>query len=360
MRGDKIEEGYGILISFIIILIFSALLLSLLPLIKAGSKNSDSADELEVHSRLMRIAEDIITEIILDETPYSDSTDDPVWETIGIIEEDENIEIELSDISSRLNLNIIRNEIIDETGLSRLIFKPQDGMGQIEQHKADVGFIINPEEEFPDLFKEKTVGDYITTHGFWNMNISDEASLLMVYKKHIRNEAKAEIFRHRIQELRINLDSVGNNDLQDFLQAEFEVLYPLVSTVPVMNIQFIPREVLWEILNHDFGSRPLPDPSSSYYKIINSRDFRRFTSEELLSILKIEDFSHPIYDYLGVKTWFWKLAIESEKGLLSIIILERPNPGKSYKPDGDETPGASEPRNMQIIENRFIFNGNNQ
>ncbi|MBI9104823.1 MAG: hypothetical protein JEY99_20570 [Spirochaetales bacterium] len=373
------EEGFSIIFSFLIIVVFSTLLISILAGVTtpAGSlskkEKMDMTHHMIICRKYQKISESLIP-LFLEKQPYApDSPHNRIFKTIEEFEineeEDmnEDFEITLTDISSRINVNTFRNEITHSGQLPLLLFTDPFGMELIEQYRASTGFFTNLntlENVFPYLLQEEAITELITVHGYWNLNIADESSLEKLYYMMTDDPAEAELFRFKIRGKRENRETISNNEIFDFLGEDCNHLYPVVSAVPLLNINFIKPELLKAILNHNFGSNPLPNPEESYMKIINQRRIKGIETSNLPEIFGIENTNHPVFDYLGTRTWFWHLNIKGREVELEIEFCIIPAPEISYRLDENnlllETSQKKRDDNkekefVRLIQNHFTF-----
>lgn len=326
------EEGFGIIYSFTLILFISALILVTAFFFRTTSNLSYKKNFFEQEIKTQKIANTIIQNILKDETPDSNYLMDLVRDSITILEEENSASITLIDVSSRINPNYFRNEIIDETNISKLIFKDGHTMSELEQYRLDNGIGNNLINTYPDFFSEEGLDKYLTFYSFLNLNVADEIAISELYKNRIGKSFGAETFRQKIQQTRMNNIILYNDKLRTFAGPEFKNIYPFMNAVPLLNIHFISEKILKEILSHSFGSSPLPKPDKALNTIIQNRENREFTAKDLEAIFSINELEHPIYDYLGVKTWFWEINIETSESKRVLVVAELPIPEKTYRP----------------------------
>ncbi len=348
--ADSFREGFATPYAFMLIIFLSILFIGLSYLIASSKRSVTQLPDTETERLIRDITEDIIESLLSDDTPGSDSPTDPVWDTVGSLNTEE-LSIELNDSSSRFNPNFFRDELTDKTGIGKLIFKDSHTMAEIEQLRHDLGLISNPQILSEEYFSDEGLENFITIHSYMNINIADELALTGLFEARTGRDFEAESFRRKIQTARINDTVIPNNEIESILGTSISELYPFICAIPVMNIHFIPEELLKEILSYDFGDNPLPYPDRTYNTIIQQRTGSEIDTSELESIFSVKDEPHIIFDYLGTKTWFWKITIRTNNQRHEIIIAEIPDIKHSYRPGGSSSESNSGQRTIQIISN---------
>lgn len=112
-----------------------------------------------------------------------------------------------------------------------------------------------------------------------------------------------------------NPKMIEPDQLEGFLGTEkYEELFPLVIAEPLINIHFAPEEVLYTLFRYEFHN------TIEYFAqyLIEQRKGKKFTLDELDNLIRDKTWQqHPykktfLHHYIGVKTWFWELTIETE------------------------------------------------
>lgn len=349
---EATEEAFGTAYAFALILFLSALLLGI-SLHTAGTMNSITklgAAEEEIATQ--KTAEEIIHSLLEDGTPAADSPTDPVWERVAELNS-ETCSVVLEDISSKINPQFFRDEIIDATQLQKRIFTEGHTMAELEQYRNEKGWGISLKDSYPDFFSDDGLTSYLTSYSYLNLNIADELAIRYLYTIRTGNEYGAESFRQKIQQYRTRKTIICNNELSAVMTSAMKQLYPCMNSVPVMNVHYIHKDILREILSYDFGDKPLPHPDRAYNTIVQRRTSGEIEPSDLESIFSVKDENHIVYDYLGTKTWFWKISITSNGSQRELIVAELPDAESSYRPRDQTAVSITRPRSFQIIKNTF-------
>ncbi len=344
---EKLTEGFATTYAFMLIVFLSIIFIGLSYVISSRRQDVPMLSDIINEKKVKDTVEEIIDAILEDNSPESDSLIDPVWNRIQSLNS-EDFSVSMIGISSRVNLNFFRDEIIDGTDINKLLFIDGKSMSELEQYRHDNGLfpsLLGVQDEF---LSDDAVLKYATVQSYMNINIADELALTELYNIRTGNDSGSESFRRKVQNERMNNTALSNNNLQTIMENNIDELYPFICAVPVMNIHFIPEELLIRILKYDFGNSPLPYPDRAYSLIIQSRESREFLTDELKSVFTIDDVSHPIFDYLGIKTWFWEIQITIEEKKYITVIAEIPDISLSYRP-GDDVDYIERKRVIQII-----------
>lgn len=262
--------------------------------------------------------------IIEDSTPESDSKIDRIWEEIESLKTDD-ITIELKDVSSCLNPNWIRKNLFAKTNLDSL-FTGGRSADELQQYREDNGFFTDIYTGYKEFFDEQTMNKYFSPYSYANLNISDEFALKQLYTLRTGNSSGAEAFHTKVQDLLINKKLLKKDELENFLMSDYSLLYPVINVEPPLNIHYVDTYILEELLSYpDFNVK---EPENCLDILISLRDNQELTSEDLISIIQIkepedeEDESETesrIFQYIGVKTWFWQITVI--KGNYKLILI---------------------------------------
>jgi len=357
LKVSSHQEGSAILISFVIILLFGALGLGL-NLILRQVLYIDKKQEItfETRQKLYKEADIIINKLLENETPIADSELDSVWEYLSEKGGNE-IEMDLSDVSSLINPNWIRKEIIEETYLSSILFEGAV-MDDVQQYRYDNGFGINIEEFYKDFFTLDALEELLSPYSYANINTTDEFALMKLYEIRKGNNSSAETFRAKVQKLRMDKKIVRPSELRVVLFPDHDDLFPFISALPAFNIHFLAPDTLKGILNYKYGEKLLPHPETSYQKIMSLRSNTEISPKQLTEIISEDDIDHPVYQYLGTKTWFWKIVLTIDKTSLRVICAVYPQEDSISSIDDsiESLYPDIEKYSINIIESQFIRN----
>ena len=328
MRRAARQNGSVSAAALVLLVILSAFSAASVALLRALQSYERRSEERSAgREELRRIAEETIKRMTQDPTPLSDSPLDPVWAWIGMPRED-GVTVELEDISSALNPNWIQKNILAKTGLGDLLF-PGRSPDELQQRREDEGFFTDILRAYGDLFREGALEAYFSGYGYANVNTTDEFALRKLYLLRTGDAVGSEEFHARIQEALVARRIVGSEELQSFLGEAYAKLYPVVNAEPILNVHFADPLVLGELLAYpDWGVR---DPQEALGTLISTRQGAELTAQELRRIIG-EAHDSRIHQYLGVRSWFWKVTVSRGAERLEIVLARLPPEAEEESP----------------------------
>lgn len=276
----------------------------------------------QVHAQLDSTLSKLMATLASDPTPESDSITDPVWIWIA---SQSGTQISLKDVSSRIDPNWVRPDLLDKTTL-HLLFTPSGQVtgapsAYLRQYRFDHGFYSDLSAGYGMLFSSLTIAQYLTPWSYANINVTDEFALQKLYAVRTGDEAAAEVFHTEIQQLLRERRIVKEGDLQSFLGNDYDKLYPVVNALSLWNVQFLPELILRQTLA--YPPFKVKDPQSKADTILSLRAETEITPDRLRQIIGLPD-GHPIYQYLGTTTWFWKATIGYKDVTLVAVLCRLP------------------------------------
>lgn len=265
---------------------------------------------------LREINRQAVQRLLEDPTPTVDSPLDPIWDSLLDLEND-GISVELEDASSRMGLNWVRKELIQSLG----VLQPGKTAQELQQFREDTGIHLNLKREFAGFVDEDTIGTLFTPYTYFNINISDEFVLRKLYAIRSLDSAAAEVFHTRIQSARAEKKIIAPEDLADFLgPGDYSILFPVANAEPAMNIHFAPEPILTALFSH------YQVPPEKIGPILSLRESAEWTAEDIEDLIGEKYSETLLHQYLGVKTWFWKIVATGDDLTLSWIVARVPGP----------------------------------
>jgi hypothetical protein len=283
------------------------------------SRERHSLDDYALRKALAAEAERVAALLAEDPTPGADSPRDPVWDALASPALSEAAD-SLQDVSSALDPNWVQRNVFTKTGLTSLL-KDTGSVDVLQQRRSDLGFFTNIEKAYGDLFIKDALEKYFTPYGYANINVTDEFALRRLYAIRTGDEAAADVFHARIQQLLIDQTILKPEDLRTFLGLDYDTLFPVMNAEPVMNAHFVDPLTLGELLA--YPDLKVPHPQQAAQAILDMRDKVEMTAEQLQTLIGAPDTSR-IYQYLGVTTWFWKVTVKKAQDTLDMIIARIP------------------------------------
>ncbi|MCF6335948.1 MAG: hypothetical protein L3J12_09420, partial [Spirochaetales bacterium] len=259
MKISRYQEGSAILLSLVIILFFGAIGIGF-NFILRQVLYIDKKQEITFKTRqkLYKEADIIMNKLLENDTSIADSEADPIWEYLADKSGNE-IGTELTDVSSMINPNWIRKELIEGSSLSSILSEGA-AMDDVQQYRHDNGFSIDIKEFYKNYFTQDALENVLSPYSYANINTADEFSLMKLYEIRKKSNQRAETFRTKVQKLRMDKKIIKPSELRDVLFPDYDDLFPFISALPAFNIHFIAPDTLKGILNYKYGEKPLPHP----------------------------------------------------------------------------------------------------
>ncbi len=303
----------------------------------------ESRKEFALKRELIEKADEIVDLLLARDPEEVDSRFDSIFLKIA---DDEAFEIKLDDVSSYLGLNWSRKSILVA---SDLLLDSESSAQELQQHREDTGLYLDLEEGYRSFFRDDIVlEEHFTPYSYFNINVSDEFVLRKLYEIRTGDKIKAELFHTKVQNYRIQTKEerfIQPEELFDFLGPDYEVLYPVVNAEPVINVNFAPPSVLRAILIVS----GIEQPDETVESLQQSRDTRPLSREALEFILGDAFEKSPVGQYLGHRTWFWRLHVLKDSGTLTWILARIPPPAAA---DGTAA-GVSDKTALRLVEETY-------
>jgi hypothetical protein len=324
----------------IVLIAFSLLAVGMLFLIQGFSRYTlRSRETFRAKRELIEKAEEIVALLFPRDPDEADSPHDPIF---SAVEKMQDIEVTLEDVSSYLGLNWARKGLLTASDLLR---DSEASARELQQHREDTGLYLDLEEGYSSFFKEDVVlEEHFTAYSYFNINVCDEFVLRKLFEIRTGDKVKSEIFRLKIHNHRLKTKEksfIQPDELSGFLGLDSDIVYPVVNAEPVINVNFAPRSVLLTVLIAS-GIEKADETVSS---ILQSREDRPLDLEALEFILGKALKETPVGQYLGYRTWFWRLRVSLGGNELTWIIARVP-------PDSG-TGGASDDCTMRLVEESY-------
>jgi len=312
-----------------LILIFVAVVLSAgVPYISQGLQQYEKSARTY---RTKKILESAVNETVAafeaDHTPDADGIDDPAQQ---YIESTTVVELELHDISSKINPNYIRKKMLEQTRLKGLL-RPESSAIILQQYRYDNG-PASDVSRYKYIFTDDAK-KYLTVFSWANINTTDEYMLRSLYLSITGSRFDADAFHDKIsialqEGLVFDKDSMGS-----FYGRYLQETWPIINAEPWFNVNFVDPFLLEALLK--YPEYAIASPEERAARLIELREQRELTRYDIALVLGI-DLNHPLMQYLGTKTSFWEIVARSGGLTYTAIIArlpEKPFNG-SYRKSG--------------------------
>lgn len=314
------ESGFSsiqtIFILFILILSVLGLGTDITLTTEFYQKNENIQNNLEA---LQHEVKAIIDQLNKDPTPWSDSPFDPVHDYIS--RQSEKYEyLKLTDVSSRINPNWVRSVFFKKTDLKNLL-KNGVSPDSFRDYRNEIGSVMDMVSGYSGLIGSDALEKYFTPYSFLNVNTAYEYVLRDMYALITGNSDTADNFHTFIAGALSEKHIITEKELNHAAAKDYDAIYPVISTLPEMNIHFIPEFILKQVINYPYGGKKIENSSSIVDTLLAVRRNEEVTPEKLHNLIDTKGLQKRVFQHLGTKTWFWKLEIETRKTAVEAIIV---------------------------------------
>lgn len=334
----KSDDSGAIAPQFLIILFFvSALALGagiFLSTVLTIERRSIAFDE--ERNEFYRIVTAVITDIRADQTPEVDGPDDPVWAWNDRSENGYTVKIR--SLSSSLNPNFVRKNILEGTALLRL-FKAGRTPDELQQFREDKGLFLS-DTGYQDFFEKDIYQKYFSGYGWANVNLVDEFAVRSLATAITGSEMTGASVREKVRNLLSDGKVVNSNSLRSFLGGDYDSLFPFINAEPIMNVNFIDPVILKEIVS--YPEYKVASPEIKAEELLAFRTKGGASEKDILNILGIDKDSRLFY-FFGCITWFWEIRIQGKNETCVVVICRYPS----------EDTGLAKNAIFRTIEMRF-------
>jgi hypothetical protein len=283
----------------------------------------------DVQARLRGEAAAAVEGLLADPTPFADSPLDPVWSLVTAPRGD-GIRVRLEDLSSRLGLNWVREEVLEDSDA----LLPGRTAQEVQDHRESAGLSLDLRTGYGAFVDAEALERLFTPYGWFNINVTDEFVLRAVHRARGGDAAEAERFHAAVRQARIAHRVIGPEALEEFLGAEdYRLLFPVVNAEPTLNLHYVPEQVLQTLASH------FDVPGAGARSLLQARAAREVTPGELGRLLDATPNGEQLAPYLGLRTWFWRITVEQSSRRLEWIVAREP------RPDGSPS--------FRVVEERF-------
>lgn len=237
--------------------------------------------------------------------------------------------IEVTDISSRLNLNIIHPNLLEtEPLLSRLQF-----VGMYQEFidlRQEIGFTVDV-SVYEDVIPVQKNNALVTAFGICNINVAYPLSIRELVLLRTGDEDFADLFLSEVQSKLSQLSMWTQEELDEAFEQYYPQLSPIIHTQAMLNVNTLEEDILKSILYYPYGGQQIPEYQNAYSTIIQLRRNQEITPELLEDILNTDEviartpLAHRASGYLGTRTWFWQIAIASQGHRYTAILFRDPS-----------------------------------
>jgi hypothetical protein len=330
------ETGSTYVVLMILLLLISVLFIGISTYAHMVARTSVMISEKQdLKQRYVKEAERVVRLMAQEagtasESAAADSRHDDIWNRIQFCEI-EGAKIGLEDVSSRLNPNWMMRTLFTRTKMHNL-FSYGKTADELQQFRQKQGISVDIASHYRDFFSPENLEKYFSGYGYFNINVTDEFILATVYRERTgKTEGEAEGFRLLVHNRRLEKEPLKRiipaGRLREFLRDDYEALYPIINAEPLFNVNFVPEDILREIITYpytDQGDNKHINPAAADL-ILQMREQRELTEKDLENTIKPRYKNARIGQFLGARTWFWKITIAGDHAALVWIVARIPD-----------------------------------
>lgn len=289
------------------ILVSTALLIVFVALAGTAAATIAPLRRLEAESVEFEELESVVARVVellgSDDTPDADSSGDPVFNELS---GGSDIAVTIRDVSSLVNPNWVQTFFIERSTLEPLILRSGVSAGDLQTARINDGFTMRPQIDFTAFLTDTAIAELISPYSFLNVNTSGEIELESVFAELTGNAAAATAFRSRIQRVRSELGTVGQDDLFSLLTPYFDDVYPVINAFPPYNVHLVDERILQAVVS--YPAFEIRNWRAAYNSLLSLRASREMTADEIRATLGVAP-DNRVLQYLGTTTWFWEVSI---------------------------------------------------
>ncbi len=272
---------------------------------------SAKADPVQGRDAAIAAVGEVINALDADTDPRADSPLDPLYS----LEAPEGISLEIREVSSRLNPNWLRKGILEDTGLRRLLL-PGKSAQELQQFREDQG-IQTELSAYTGFFTEEALRDELGVHSYAHLDSGDEFALRKLFLAATADASEAAAFHARLQAHLMKMTMADADELKSVIGLAHDETASVLGIEPQLNVNFASRAALEAVLG--YPAHGLEDADRKASALIAQRERRALGMEDIAAIIGLKP-PHPIYAYLGSRSWFWSVRIKSEGAAWEAVI----------------------------------------
>jgi hypothetical protein len=274
--------------------------------------------EADARALLARLKAEFTEACRDDATPESDSRFDACWRLDG--RQVDGWTVSLEDASSRLNLNWIHLNILENTALKTRLKDGRD-FQELLQHREDIGYVLDFESAYADYFDPADCRELFSPWGPANVNLSFAECLEDLYRFRLPGSGDPGGFRAAVEARLVAQKPWTAAELEAALGVDAPRILPFMNTVPSLNVNYAPPALLGAVLAYPFPTGALPNPVGVKDKLLRARE------EGELSPAWLEEMVRPtnvqqerLRSWLGTRTAVWRLSVARGGAEMSVYI----------------------------------------
>jgi hypothetical protein len=183
-------------------------------------------------------------------------------------------------------------------------------------------------DHYDDFFSDEALDEFLTGYGWANINVTDEFVLRSIYAERTGNDMGAKRFRSLAVAIIGRNTMITREALRGYLGADFDRVYPVVNAEPLWNVHYLPERILRKILS--YSALGVSDPDGVAAALVALRESSSLSMDELTDLTGLPESSR-LHQYLGVRTWFWKIGAHASGVSLEIVAARIPGESPTFQ-----------------------------
>ena len=271
-----------------------------------------------------------------DQTPDIDSFDDPVFALNGTLLGGFTLTVE--DVSSKLPINWININILENTTLASVL-NSGVSMQQLNDHREDVGYGYDITKKYMGYIRPEALKKYFTAFGWANINVSSEETLSDLYQFRLDSAGSVSEFKSKVRQKLLAKELWKDSELPQALGAGQTKAYPSINTLPLMNVNFAPADIIGAVITYPFPDGLIENAAAISANLSEARISKAIDPALLKLMIPIKKAQQErVFCYLGTRTWFWKLTLTNDTEKYALIF--------SIAPDLTSGPSVDKPKGI--------------
>jgi hypothetical protein len=297
-NGDRASiSAIALIIIFVLAMGFSALIFAFNPARMQMVKIASEEQEREI---LQVVLQEVLRAIDSDPTPESHWSADPLF----ALQQLNGINVEVTDISSRINPNWAITQLFERTELHSTLINGNTPES-LAAYRGDKGYHQAIAIHFRDILNTDSLDELYTGYSLLNVNVDSEISIEDIIAARSGDPGFAAVFRNRLRTARSSGVIIAEEELETMFGTYAEELRQVLTVRPQININFAPERLIYEILSYPYGGEEIENHRAIAGSIINLRQQREISETELRSLIPIqEEAQKQVFSYLGDETSF--------------------------------------------------------
>lgn len=232
--------------------------------------------------------------------------------------ENNELKINILDMSSRLDLNFVDFTLFQHTPL-KSVLKEEATWKTLYEFRNDAGF-TGDISVYDKFFKEQEE-DLFTMFSIVNIGNGSDDMLELFYTEFTGNESKAASFRKEIVNNRKNFIILDEQKYNKFLYRYDRDIKEYINVYPSFNINFVPEIILKTILTKEYRGTKISNAVGKWAHIVTLRKSRELDEKDIKNILQLNEKQQSCLTFLGDKTTFWSIEIIDDKNKLKTNFI---------------------------------------